>query len=119
VHKNGDLEQAAGTARVDATIRPLYSLDPADRRTVNAAMLRDKLRASLSPINLEERTSPWAHFYPVQAFAGTNQRVIEGYIGVEIEMGVQTNIFGVDERRIDARSLLAGLVELLGLLPNR
>jgi hypothetical protein len=34
-------------------------------------------------------------------------------------MGVQTDIFGLDPRRTDARSLLTGLVELLELLPNR
>ena len=119
VHENGDLEQTAGTPRTDVTIKALYSLGPADRRTLNAAMLRDKLRASLSPMNLEERASPWGNFYPVQAFAGTNQRVVEGYIGVEIDMGVQTDIFGLDPRRTDARSVLTGLVELLALLPNR
>ena len=48
-----------------------------------------------------------------------NQRVIEGHIGVEVDMGVRTDNFGIRAHRADAESLLDGLVEFLGLLPER
>jgi hypothetical protein len=115
VHENGELEQADGDARSETVIKPLVAVGRADSRTLHATEIRDHLLRRLWRRDLS-RPPPWDKYYPVQAFEGT-EKVIEGYIGVEVEMGTITDIFGIDGDHACARAILDGITELLGFLP--
>lgn len=114
VHENGDLEQSIGDARSDGTVRPIAALGPADPRIVAALAIRHALRARLRRDDLT-RTSPWDHFYPVQAFA-PEEPVIEGFIGIEIDMGARTDIFGLDGDWASMAQVVDGIQDLLGFV---
>jgi len=114
VHESGDLEQATGDARGDDSVRLLAALGPTDPRIVAGLAIRDELRARLRRGDLTGR-SPWDHFYPVQAFA-REEPVIEGFIGVEIDMGARTDIFGLDGDWASMARVVDGIQELLGFV---
>lgn len=114
VHDNGELEQVDGDARRDGTARLIATLGRADPRIATAAKIRDELRSRLSRRDLTT-APPWGRYYPVQAFAG-EEPVVEGFIGVEVDMGVRTDIFGLQDDRRDDGWLVDGIDELLGFL---
>lgn len=114
VHENGDLEQTSGDARTDDTVRPLAALGPADPRIVAALAIRDALRTRLRRGDLTG-TSPWDHFYPVQAFA-REEPAVEGFIGIEIDMGMRTDILGLDGDWAGMVRVVDGIQELLGFV---
>lgn len=114
VHENGELEQADGDARSDGVARPIAALGRADPRIVAALAIRDDLRARLRRGDLTG-TSPWDHYFPVQAFAG-EAPVVEGFVGVEIEMGMRTDILGLDGDRASVSRVVDGIQELLGFV---
>lgn len=114
VHESGDLEQAVGDARSDDTVRPIAALGPTDPRIVAGLAIREVLRARLRPCDLTER-SPWDHYFPVQAFA-REEPVIEGFIGVESDMGARTDIFGLDGNWASMSRVVDGIHELLGFV---
>ncbi len=111
VHDNGEIEQAEGDARNDSVVRPIAALGRADPRIVAALAIRAYLRTRLTRGDLT-RDSPWDHYYPVQAFAGT-EPVVEGFIGVEIDMGMRTDILGLDGDPASASRIVDGIQELL------
>jgi hypothetical protein len=116
VHENGEIERADGDARSETLIKPLAAVGRADRRILHATEIRDHLLRRLWPRDLS-RPPPWDKYYPVQAFEGT-EKVIEGYIGVEYDMGVRTDIFAIDGDHACAEAIVDGIVELLGFLPE-
>jgi hypothetical protein len=111
VHENGELAQVDGDARSEGPARLLAALGRADPRIVAAAAIRDHLRAKLERRDLTG-TSPWDHFSPVQAFAGA-EPVVEGFIGIEIDMGVRTDVFGFDNDRARPDFVVDGINALL------
>jgi len=54
-------------------------------------------------------------YYPVQAFA--TARTIEGFIGIEVDMGMRTAIFGRSGDFTSAEKLRDNICELLHFLP--
>ncbi len=113
VHTSGELERGEGDERRDRVITPLLDLGPADPRISRARELQDLLFRRLHPHDLGTYP-PWDKFYPVQAF--TPDRTIEGYIGIEVDMGMRSDIFGLDGQHSDQVSLLDDLSALLELL---
>lgn len=113
VHADGEVERGEGDERRDIVITSLVSLGPGDPRIVHAAEIRDLLVRRLHPQTLA-RYPAWDKFYPVQAF--TAEATIEGYIGVEVEMGARTDIFGLDGGHGESVRLLDGITALLELL---
>jgi hypothetical protein len=89
VHEDGSLERARGGPHDEDEVVPL-----AER--TDARWLRDTLREFLWARDLAER-SPFAHHYPVQAFLA-GEEVVEGFVGVEIEMACRTDVLGLRSR---------------------
>ncbi len=114
VHDDGALESATGDPREDESRSPLRVLALEDPLFVRARALHAELRGNFRPDDLLT-LSPWGHFYPVQAFEGTESPVIEGYVGVESEMGAMTDVFGFRDDT-NARSSVWTLQALLALL---
>lgn len=116
VHENGDLEVAIGDARRDEHRTYLGTLAQAEPLLAQARELHAELRHNFQADSLLER-SVWDHFYPVQAFAGVQDEIVEGYIGIECEMGATTDVFGFRDAR-NARKSHRTLQALLDLIPN-
>ncbi len=116
MHENGDLERGEGDERSDILIKPLAMLGRADPRVVHAIEIRDQLLRKLWPRDLS-RPPPWGKYYPVQAFLGT-EKAIEGFIGIEVDMGIRMDIMGLDGNAASAAALLDGIEDLLGFLPG-
>ncbi|PCC74992.1 RNA polymerase Rpb1, domain 1 [Nannocystis exedens] len=111
VHENGDLEQTEGHSRCEFAVRPIAALGSADPRIVRALATRDFLRKRLTPQDLQ--TDPyWDKYFPVQAFAG-DLPPIEGYVGIEVDMAMVTDIYGLDGDHETARRIVDSLGELL------
>ena len=116
VHEGGRLELAHGDARHDRVVTPLPGRDLG----LDLGRVRDRLRAALRPMDLVAARSPWGTYYPVQAFAGLDAPVVEGFLGVEYEMGVRVDVLGLDEGRAgDPRVLAAALEALTEQAPAR
>lgn len=111
VHENGELEQVEGDARREGAPRLIAALGRSDPRIVAAMAVRDALRVRLEPHDLTG-DSPWSNYYPVQAFAAA-EPAVEGYIGVEIDMGCRTDVFGLAGDPATVDRVLAGIDALL------
>lgn len=114
VHQDGSLEVAGGDHRHDKLRREFGSLS--SHLLQRAHVLHAELCNNFRPDDLGNR-SGWDHFYPVQAFAGESRPAIEGFIGVESEMGMMTDVFGFRDDR-NARQNVWTLQELLELIPR-
>jgi hypothetical protein len=115
VHEDGSLEVATGDHRQDSSCVELAPLSAA--LLSRARALHENLRVNFRPDDLD-RASRWDHFYPVQAFSGPNSPIIEGYVGIEIDMGAMTDVFGF-RSGTDGYPSVYTLRELLDLIPRR
>ncbi|WP_233262323.1 hypothetical protein [Vitiosangium sp. GDMCC 1.1324] len=125
VHENGDLEQAEGDARSDAVITPFAVSGPGNRLAYHPGRIHGDLLRRLRQYELT-KPSPWSRSYPVQVFL-EGKLVVEGYIGIERDTGMSTDIFGLGEHGgreetvdfdLNARQILNSIIELLALLPT-
>lgn len=112
VHVDGSRERVDGDERSESVVTALAGPDPP--RAAAAADVCDRLLRCLHPRDLSG-PPPWPKYYPVQAFAGTT-RAVEGHIGVEVDMGTRSDIFGLDGDAASNARLLDDIVELLALL---
>ncbi|MDC0748018.1 WD40 repeat domain-containing protein [Polyangium mundeleinium] len=127
VHEDGSLERAEGDARADSIITTLVvRADHEKNVSVYLPRLRWDLRGRLWQHDLT-KPSPYCKSHPVQVFLGADL-VVEGYLGVESDPGVGQTILGVDSDRdglgervagtLSPRTILAGINDLLALLPD-
>jgi len=112
-HADGALERGEGDERRDLAVSPLTAIEPAARGLLRITTIHELLFRRLDPHDLG-RSAPWDKFYPVQAF--TPERTIEGYIGIEVDMGARSDIFGLTGGHPDAASLLDDISALLELV---
>lgn len=127
VHLDGSLEQAEGDARADSNITTLaIRADHGKNVSVYPPRLQWELCRRLWQHDLT-KPSPFRTSHPVQVFLKADL-VVEGYLGVGNDPGAGQTLLGVDhdpdgvgERvagELSARTILAGIDELLALLPD-
>jgi hypothetical protein len=110
VHVGGVREVAWGDARVErrrAALEPL----PAGRQPEVLAVI-DTLARHLEPRDLTT-APPWDTYFPVQVVR-RGGGIVEGYVGVEIDMAVVTDVFGLGPGAPGGRACVETLGWLLG-----
>jgi hypothetical protein len=105
-HDDGSLELARGDARRDDERTPLGA-QPVPWSIIAA------LHRHLVPCALTS-PSPWPRYYPVQVFGGAPRDFVEGYVGIEVDMGVRTDVLGL--RGGDGHAIVDQLGALLARL---
>ena len=109
VHEDGALEIARGDARNERGRVDAGALSGPPPLEVIDALLHNLVPHPLTT------PSPWPRFYPVQVFPSDSAEIVEGYVGVESEMGYIVDVFGV---RDQGRAIVEALQQLLSAMPR-
>lgn len=112
VHADGVIELSRGTARSDQSVRWIGALGRDSDLYRVALELHQELLTNLIGDDLQMRPQ-WGSYYTVQAFSAVDKPIIEGYIGLEIEMGALCDVFGFRDNHKGHQTVLA-LRALLG-----
>ncbi len=115
VHEDGALEIARGDARTERERVDAGALSGPAPLALIDSLHRDLVSHPLT------KPSPWPRFYPLQVFRwrehpSDDAELVEGYIGIESEMGCIVDVFGVRGRQ--GREIVGALNELLSAMPR-
>lgn len=117
IHDDKTLELAVGDARRDESRSSLPPLASDDSLWADALTLANTLRRHLEPRDLTA-AAPWPRSYPVQVFRGAPTSFVEGYVGVESDMGQRSDVFGLRDPS-SAHASAQTLQRLLSLTEQR